>query len=672
MKALIETNGLKRDFQMGRIPVQALRGIDLSIRQGEFVAIMGPSGSGKSTIMYILGCLDHPTSGTYTLDGMEVSRLEGYELARVRNREIGFVFQQYNLLSDLDVLGNIGLGLVYGGMDISRRREISRRMAEQLGLADRLHHRPTELSGGQMQRVAIARALAGKPHLILADEPTGNLDSKTGQEIMELLARLNREGHTIVVVTHDPNVAKYASRVISVSDGLIVADEATARADRAAPADGTRPARPEVGPPPARPKTGGKSRVHLYDVLRMAFREGITAHKLRSLLTMLGIVFGIAAVIAMTAITEGGKQQQLDQIRQIGMNNIQVRDLGLEGARLLRVRRVNPDGITLDDAAMIREYVPGIEAWTAWKAMKAELKLRDKVVDDAHTLGIAGDFQSVANFYVAHGRFLSERDADQFHRVCVLGSKVAEKLGLGEAAVGTTLILGDEPFRVVGVMGDKEYTKSEITDVNIVDRNMDVYIPYSSLRTYFRKDARASHLDAVSLRMTSDEWLLDQSKAIQRIVADLHNEAEDFAVSVPLEQLRQAQKTKEVFNIIIIVIAAISLVVGGIGIMNIMIANVTERTREIGVRCAVGASRRDILKQFLTEAVLISLLGGSIGLLTGLLGGSAIEAVFGFPVAFRPFIMFLSVFISTGVGIAFGIYPAWLAANMNPVDALRT
>ncbi|MDP6506116.1 MAG: ABC transporter permease, partial [Planctomycetota bacterium] len=361
-----------------------------------------------------------------------------------------------------------------------------------------------------------------------------------------------------------------------------------------------------------------------------------------------------------------------DQIRQIGMNNIQVRDLGLEGARLLRVRRISPYGLSLSDMQEIDEHIQGVGAMTAWKEIRAEIRYQDQVVDDANTLGTTGDFQSVVNFYVGKGRFLNGRDEKQFRRVCVLGTEVARKLRLPAEPIGEVLILGDEPFTVVGVMGRKEYTRSEITDVSIVNRNLDVYIPFASLRTYFRKAPRDSHLDVLSLRMESDSKLIGQSKAIHRIVSNLHNEANDFEVSVPLEKLRQAQTTKEIFNVIIIVIAAISLIVGGIGIMNIMIANVSERTREIGIRRAVGGSRRDIMKQFLTEAMLISILGGVLGLGLGIFAGRTIERIFGFPVSFNDLIMMISVAISMAIGILFGIYPAWLAARLNPVEALRT
>ena len=669
---VIEINGLVRTYDMGDGNlVQALRGVDLTIRAGEFLAIVGPSGSGKTTLMYVLGCLDQPTAGSYRLCGEEIAQLDDAGLSRIRNRRIGYVFQQYNLLAELDVVENISLGLVYGGVPPAKRRGTGERLAEGLGLGHRLDHTPRQLSGGQMQRVAIARGLACGPQIILADEPTGNLDSKTGAEIMAVLRDLHAGGATVVLVTHDPAIAAQAERVVRIVDGLIVSDEVSttgvAATAAAHPLTGVLAvAEPSALGPAAHNGIGWR------DLLRIALHEGLLAHKLRSFLTMLGIVFGVAAVIAMTAITEGGKRQQLEQIRQIGMNNIQVKSLDLDGTRLMRVRRVNPAGLTLDDLGEIRQHISGIGAATAWKGIKAEIRYGDKVYDRAATLGVTGDFQSVVNFRIGSGRFLDARDEERFARVCVIGRAVAVGLGLGEQALGTPIVVGDEPFTVVGVMGDKEFGASDIADAAIPDRNRDVYLPFASLRTYFRKALRESPLDAISLRMDSDQQLLAQSQDIRRIISDLHDGADDFAVAVPLESLKQAQRTKEVFNVIIVVIAAISLIVGGIGIMNIMLATVTERTREIGIRRAIGASQRDIMRQFLAESVLISAFGGLIGVLLGVGGGLLVQLVFGFPVAFSGTIMLIATGTSMAVGVVFGIYPAYLAARMNPVDALRT
>jgi len=661
----IRLRGITRSFPMGETEFHALRGIDLDIAAGEFVAIIGPSGSGKSTLMYLLGCLDQPTRGTYELGGREVSGLDDRELSRIRNEDIGFVFQQYHLLPDLNVAQNLALGLVYGGVPVSRRRALAERFAERIGLGQHLDHTPSELSGGQMQRVAIARALSCRPRLILADEPTGNLDSVTGREILDLIRELHRQGHTVILVTHDSNVAALAQRIITLADGRIVRDERTTTAAPAAaavPPDLDRFSLEENFP---------RSRVAYRDVTRIAMHEGLLARKARTFLTMLGIVFGIAAVIAMNGITEGGKRKQLEQIRQIGMNNIQVRDKELEGARLLRERRRNPTGVNRCDLRALKEYLPEIQALCAWKAVKAELRCGDQVLESEQVLGVEGDFIEVADFYPQSGRFLQAHDNTTFARVCVIGQDVARKLGLGAQAVGKWIVIGDESFRVVGVMAAREFGGSDVKDLGITDRNLDIYMPYTSMRTYFKRDAHESEYDVISLRMRRDDGLVATAGYLHKIIARLHNEADDFEVSVPLEKIRQAQQTKEVFNIIIVVIAAISLIVGGIGIMNIMLANVTERTREIGIRRAVGATRKDILNQFVTEAILISAAGGLLGLLAGIAAGKTIEMVFAFPVDFSVTIMVVAIVVSTLVGLIFGIYPAWLAARMDPVEALR-
>jgi macrolide transport system ATP-binding/permease protein len=678
---LIALRGIVRRYVVGDTEVRALDGVDLTIQSGEFVAIIGPSGSGKSTLMYLLGCLDRPSVGSYRLEGTEIATASDSELSRMRNRAIGYVFQSFNLLPTLSVTDNVALGLVYAGADPAERTIQAESYAKRFGLGQRLHHKPLELSGGQMQRVAIARGLAARPHLILADEPTGNLDSKTGAEILASFRRLHAEGHTIIIVTHDPGVAAQAQRVVRIVDGKIVSD--TLNADFAHVALEAPAASPTVeNKPESAVYTGGLAAeprgvaegVRPSDLLRMAWHQGLAAHPLRTLLTMLGIVFGIAAVIAMTAITEGGKEEQLRQIKQIGANNIQIRALDLEGTRLARVRRVNPDGVSPQDWTAVREAFSGgdLAAAAAWKGLKAELKAGEASVDSANILGLLGDFQQVVDFHIGSGRFLDPSDEDSRARVCVLGAAVAEELFAAAAPLGRVVVVGDEPFTVVGVMGRKQFSAGGVGDTAVVDRNHDVYLPHGSLRAYFRRLERDSPFDVISLRMADDGRLLAQSEHVRRMVAELHQGADDFAVAVPLEALRQAQQTKEVFNVIIVVIAAISLIVGGIGIMNIMLASVTERTREIGIRRAVGASRRDILAQFLAEAVLIATAGGMLGLGLGVGSALLIQSLFAFPVAFNGWIMLVATATSMAIGIGFGLYPAWKAARMDPVEALRT
>jgi len=662
-RPVIELRGIERTYVLGGgNVVQALRSINLTITSGEFVAIVGPSGSGKSTLMYLLGCLDRPTAGSFRLCGEEIATLDDVALSRIRNRRIGYVFQSYNLLAEVDIVDNSALGLLYAGLSRQQRRAQATAIIDQVGLGHRLDHTPRELSGGQMQRVAIARALATDPEILLADEPTGNLDQHTGAEIMLMLRRLHAQGRTIVLVTHDDTIAQQADRVVRIVDGSIVADELVSHAvDPNAVAAVVASAA----------TVAGSGRIGWRDLLRIAYREGIRAHRLRSFLTTLGIVFGVAAVIAMTAITEGGKQQQLDLIRQIGQSNITIRSLDLDGVRLLRQRRINPAGLTRDDLAAIRGSVSDIDHATAWKVIRAEVRNGAEVNDEVRVLGVSGDFREVVDHRLAQGRFIRAYDEDRYARVCVLGAAVAGRLGLPADPLGETIIVGDEPFVVIGVMMAKDFGVSDVADAAVVDRNHDVYVPLATAHQVFPTRLRESPLDAISLRMHGDDILIERSAKMRRIIEARHEAAQDSVVVVPLEALKQAQRTKEVFNVIIAVIAAISLIVGGIGIMNIMLATVTERTREIGIRRAIGASRRDISAQFLCESILITALGAAVGLVLGVLAGLLVQAVFGFPVAFSLPIAGLAVTSSLVVGIGFGLYPAWKAARMDPVEALR-
>jgi putative ABC transport system ATP-binding protein len=234
MMALIELRDIRKVYDMGAEKVHALNGVDLSVERGEYVAIMGSSGSGKSTLMNLLGCLDTPTTGSYILNGVAVQELDDSELAGIRNKEIGFVFQTFNLLARTDALHNVELPLIYAGLSRAERRERARKALEKVGLGQRMHHQPNELSGGQRQRVAIARALVNDPSILLADEPTGNLDSATSEEIMSLFDELHQAGNTVVLVTHEPDIAGHAWRRVTLRDGKVISDQPTARADKAA------------------------------------------------------------------------------------------------------------------------------------------------------------------------------------------------------------------------------------------------------------------------------------------------------------------------------------------------------------------------------------------------------------------------------------------------------
>ena len=726
MTPLIDLTDVHRTYLVGGTEVHALAGVSLRIMPGEFVAIVGPSGSGKSTLMYLLGLLDRPTTGSYRLEGREIARADDTTLSRLRNRTIGYVFQAYHLLPHLTVTENISLGLVYAGADEATRAARAHELAQRLGLGHRLDHTALELSGGQMQRVAISRGLAGKPHLLLADEPTGNLDSKTGTEIMALFRDLHRQGHTIVLVTHDPGVAAQADRMIRIVDGKIVEDVVNSafagegRGERGEEepqvvltGEGRgerREEEPQVGEGSAGPGTSGVSPTNdngpvlsplpsplsplpsngpqgpvasplqsvgvglrPADLLRMAVREGLLAHPMRTALTMLGIVFGIAAVIAMTAITEGGKDEQLRQVRQIGQNNLQVRALDLEGTRLARVRRLAPDGLTPGDLEALRSTLgPAVAAATGWRQIRAEIRHDGNPIEGALVSGVTGDLPGVVGFPVGLGRFLDDEDEQRRRRVCVVGAAIADRLAPGGKALGQVVVVGDEPFTVVGIMARKAFTTGAVADLAVADRNHDVYVPLATLRAFMRRGERDTWLDAISLRMADEAGLLTHAETARRLILERHRGADDTAVSVPLESLRQSQRTKEVFNVIIVVIAGISLLVGGIGIMNIMLASVTERTKEIGIRRAIGASRQDIARQFLAEALLIAAAGGVLGLLLGVASGLLIEALFAFPVSFNPLLMILATGISMAVGLVFGFSPAWKAARMDPVEALRT
>jgi macrolide transport system ATP-binding/permease protein len=636
---LLELTDIARHYGEGAAQVRALAGVSLTVDAGEFVAIMGQSGSGKSTLMHIIGCLDRSDSGCYRVLGQDVGTLDADQLAALRRRTFGFVFQRYNLLAGASAQANVEMPAIYAGLPKAERSERARRLLGELGLADRLHHRPGELSGGQQQRVAVARALVNDPPVILADEPTGALDSKSSADLMALLKRLHAAGRTVIVITHDAEVAAHAERVVRIADGRIVDDQAVARSGTASSAvphqDNAGALVPEIG-----------------EAARMALTS-LRANALRTALTLLGIVIGVASVIAMLAVGEGGKQQVLSQITAMGTNLIMVRP-GAPGIR------GGGDIVTLvpDDAAAIAA-LPNVEAALPERSMR--LTVRAGNIDYQTTVqGTEASLPDVRDWPVVDGSFFTDRDQRGYAPVALLGQTVARTLfpGGGEP-VGRYILVRNVPFEVIGVMGEKGASNwgGDQDDV--------VLVPIS---TGFVRLFGRPYLNALTVKVADVGTMDATQEAITQLLRTRHR-TEDFSVRNLASILDAANAAYDTLTLMLGAVAAISLLVGGIGVMNIMLVSVTERTREIGIRMATGARMRDILLQFNTEAAVVCTFGGVIGLLLGFGAGFALRAG-GLTVIFSAMPAALAFLSAVGTGLVFGYLPARKAARLDPVVAL--
>ena len=640
---LIDLRGITKTYRNGELAVEVLHGLDLAIYEGEFVAIVGASGSGKSTLMNILGCLDRPTSGTYLFRGEDVSDFERDELAELRRRDFGFIFQSYNLIATATATENVEIPAIYAGIPSAERHQRANELLEVLGLSDRGHHRPNQLSGGQQQRVSIARALMNGGQIILADEPTGALDSKSGTDVMKLLRQLSEDGHTVILITHSMEVAEYAARVIEVRDGDVVSDSGSRLPDRAQ----TRESLSSVH--------AGSHLTDLFESAKSALRA-LRANVFRSVLTLLGIVIGVASVIAMLAIGDGAKQQVIDRISQMGSNLLLVRP----GAPNQRGAQ-NIATLVLADVHAIDAEVPNVLAAVPEQQNSATLRHEESDYSTS-IMGTSAKYPIARQWRVAQGTFFTADDEVNYATVAVLGQTVVRALFRdGRSPLGEYVLINNLIFQVIGVMSERGASPMG------QDQDDVVLVPYqtSQLRLSGQRFLRN-----ITVAVDNVDRIDETQAAVESLLAARHGIV-DFQIRNMASIIDTATETQNTMTILLGSIAAISLLVGGIGVMNIMLVSVTERTREIGIRMATGARTSNILQQFLIEALVVSALGGLIGVACGM-GTAAVIGRFGMPVQYSLMPVLLAFGCSFATGLIFGYLPARKASRLDPVVALSS
>jgi macrolide transport system ATP-binding/permease protein len=707
---LIKLRDIHKTYYLGEIDVPVLKGISLTISQGEFVALMGTSGSGKTTLMNILGCLDRPSSGEYWLEGQDVVALSADEWAQLRNEKIGFVFQTFNLLPRTSALENVIMPLSYTAEHLSDQE--ARRRAEELlhrvGLQGRLDHEPSQLSGGQQQRVAIARALINQPSILFADEPTGNLDSKTSEEVLELFRRLNEEGGvTIILVTHDANVAKSAKRIVKIHDGMMVAGEHHPQVPRGKV---TSPAQPRL--------RSGLAWLRLQWMVRTALK-GLRRNVMRAALTTLGIVIGVAAVIAMMEIGSGSSSAIQTTIASMGANNLLVLP-GTAASGGVSFGAGSVMTLTPQDAEAILAECPAVRGVAPLVRARTQVIYGNRNWVPAFIYGTTPDYLDVREWGLAEGDMFTERDVRNASKVCVLGQTLVRELFQGESPLGKEVRVQNVSFRVIGVLSTKGANmmgmdqddillapwttiKFRVTGASATTANQSaaasaagagtsgtvntlnqIYpniqnqlypIPSATQTADTPQPVRFVNVDQILAAGRSTQEIPAAIKQITQILRERHRmrpgEPEDFSIRDMTEMTKALSSTSDMMTKLLLAVALISLLVGGVGIMNIMLVSVTERTREIGLRMAVGAWARDILEQFLSESIILCFCGGAAGILVGRGISMLVRVLLRWPTELSLGAIVAAFVVSVTVGIVFGFYPAWKASRLDPIIALR-
>lgn len=643
---IIEMKNICKNYGTGINEVTILKDINISIKKGEFVAIMGTSGSGKSTLMNIMGCLDTASSGEYFINNESVKQLKSDDLSKLRRQYFGFIFQRYNLIPTSSALQNVELPAVYTGLDSTIRKERAISLLNKLGLSDKISNKPNELSGGQQQRVSIARALMNGGEIIFADEPTGALDSHSGEIVMEILNQLHKEGHTIILVTHDKNVANHAQRVIEIKDGVILSDIQKVKTFNIN--DYTIP------------KHQDSSSIYLFkdqfvESFKMALHS-IISHKLRSFLTMLGIIIGIMSVVSIVALGKGSQEKILENINSIGTNTIDI--YPGESFGDMRSGKIKTLVASDSDILGLQSFV---ESSTPTSSTSGTVTYKNIAIS-AQVKGVGSEFFKVKGLNIEEGNYFYNNDVLESNQVAIIDQQTKKQIFLdNENPIGQIIFINKIPLEIIGITEDKN------NGFGGGNNSLNIWSPYT---TVMNRISGNKSIDSISVRIKDDVSTNVAQKSIIEILTSKHGKKDFFTMNS--DSIKETiTKTTDTMTLMISSIAVISLIVGGIGVMNIMLVSVTERTKEIGIRMAIGARESNILQQFLIEAVLICLIGGFVGISLSF-GISLLfnHFVSNFAMTFSGFSISMAVICSTLIGVVFGFMPAKNASKLNPIDAL--